>query len=59
MVSAGGWLILVVPDAVAQAAASDQRRKDGNALGSLDGVPILLKDNLDAVGMPTTAGSYS
>ena len=52
-------IILVAPDALAQAAASDKRRKDGKALGPLDGVPILLKDNIDAVGMPTTAGSYA
>ncbi len=52
-------VIAIAPDALKQAAASDARRKDGKALGYLDGVPILLKDNLDAVGMPTTAGSYS
>lgn len=52
-------VILVAPDALEQAAASDQRRKAGKALGALDGVPILLKDNIDALGMPTTAGSYA
>jgi len=52
-------VIAIAPDALQQAAASDARRKEGKALGALDGVPILLKDNLDAVGMPTTAGSYS
>lgn len=52
-------VILIAPDALDQAKASDQRRKDGKTLGYLDGVPILLKDNLDAVGMPTTAGSYA
>lgn len=52
-------VIAVAPDALQQAAASDARRKDGKALGPLDGVPILLKDNIDAVGMPTTAGSWA
>lgn len=52
-------VILIAPDAMEQAAASDARRAAGEALGPLDGVPILLKDNLDAVGMPTTAGSYA
>lgn len=52
-------VIAIAPDALQQAAASDARRKEGKALGSLDGVPILLKDNLDAVGMPTTAGSWA
>ena len=52
-------VILIAPDALEQAAASDKRRAAGQALGPLDGVPILLKDNIDAVGMPTTAGSYA
>jgi amidase len=52
-------VILAAPDALQQAAASDKRRAEGKALGPLDGVPILLKDNIDAVGMPTTAGSYA
>ena len=52
-------IIAVVPDALKQAAASDQRRKEGKALGPLDGVPIILKDNIDAVGVATTAGSYA
>jgi len=52
-------VILVAPDALEQAAAADARRADGSELGPLDGVPILLKDNLDAIGMPTTAGSFA
>ena len=52
-------VISVAPDALEQAAASDARRAAGRSLGPLDGVPILLKDNLDAVGVPTTAGSYA
>jgi amidase len=52
-------VILVAPDALDQATASDKRRAAGKDLGPLDGVPILLKDNMDAVGMPTTAGSYA
>ncbi len=52
-------VIMIAPDAEQQAAASDKRRKEGKALGPLDGVPVLLKDNIDAVGMATTAGSYA
>jgi len=52
-------VITLAPDALSQAAASDQRRKEGHAIGPLDGVPIILKDNIDALGMPTTAGSYA
>ena len=49
-------VIMIAPDALKQAAASDERRAAGQAIGPLDGVPILFKDNHDAVGMPTTAG---
>jgi len=52
-------VIGLAPDALEQAAASDQRRKAGKPLGPLDGVPVLLKDNIDAAGMSTTAGSYA
>jgi amidase len=39
------------------AAASDARRRDGALLGPLDGVPVLIKDNIEALGLPCTAGS--
>jgi amidase len=52
-------VILIAPNAAQQAAASDHRRKAGKPLSPLDGVPILLKDNIDVLGMPTTAGSYA
>ncbi len=48
----------VAPDALEQAAAADQRRKDGKSLGPLDGIPILVKDNIDAVGMPNTTNTF-
>ena len=52
-------VISIAPDALEQAAASDARRKAGKALGPLDGVPIMIKDNIDAQGQITTAGSYA
>jgi amidase len=52
-------VMMIAPDALEQAAASDARRAAGQAIGPLDGVPILFKDNHDAVGMPTTAGSHA
>lgn len=52
-------VIVVASDALDQAAASDARRAAGQELGPLDGVPMLFKDNLDALGLPTTAGSYA
>lgn len=53
-------IIALNPDALAQAAASDARRVAGQALGPLDGVPILLKDNIESLDpMATTAGSLA
>src|SRR5690606_27373105 len=36
---------------------ADARRKKGNVLGSLDGVPVSIKDVIATKGIRTTAGS--
>jgi amidase len=52
-----GAVITVSPDAAADARASDEARAGGVAPGPLDGIPVLIKDNIAARGMPATAGS--
>ena len=44
-------------DALAQAREVDARRKAGEPLGPLAGVPVAVKDLFTTVGMPTTCGS--
>ncbi|HEX5402412.1 MAG TPA: amidase [Pseudonocardiaceae bacterium] len=50
-------VLFVDPTALIQAADSDRRRKAGGTLGPMDGIPVLLKDNIDTADLPTTAGS--
>ena len=53
-------VIATNPQAVAQAQAADARRKAGKSLGPLDGIPLLIKDNIETADpMPTTAGSLA
>jgi len=50
-------LITVNPKALEDAAALDAMlKKTGKPVGPLHGVPVLIKDNLDAAGMPMTSG---
>ena len=48
------------PDALSMAKAADRARAAGKNLGSLMGIPVLLKANIDTGDkMQTTAGSFA
>src|ERR1041384_576053 len=49
--------ITVSPTALAEADRPDEDRKASRPMGPLHGIPVILKDQIDAVGMPTTLGS--
>ncbi len=52
-------IIELNPDARLEAARLDEERAAGRLRGPLHGVPVLLKDNIDAVGMANSAGSLA
>lgn len=53
-------VIALNPDAVDEARALDQERREHGPRGPLHGIPILIKDNIETEDkVPTTAGSYA
>ena len=52
-------VIEISPTAIADAEALDAERKAGKVRGPLHGIPILIKDNIDSVGMVNSAGSLA
>ena len=48
---------LLNPNVFDEAAASDDRRRNGHALGPLDGIPFTVKDSYKVKGMTVASGS--
>ena len=52
-------IVLVNPEALSQADGLDRRFARGGLTGPLHCIPLIVKDNFETIGMPTTAGSLS
>lgn len=50
-------IITVNPEALSEAERADEALRTPRPVGPLHGVPVILKDQIDAVGTPTTLGS--
>jgi amidase len=52
-------VLALAPESLEVAARLDAERSTGRVRGPLHGVPLLVKDNIEAVGLPGSAGSLA
>lgn len=52
-------IIMINPNAISEAEELDAQREAGKIKGKLHGIPVIVKDNYDVEGMPTSAGCLS
>ena len=52
-------VLALAPDALEAAARLDAERASGHVRGPLHGIPVLIKDNIEATGLPGSAGSLA
>ncbi len=50
-------IISINENAIEEAKLADKLRSEGKIKSILHGIPIIVKDNIDVLGMPTTAGA--
>lgn len=51
-------VLMLNPNAMAEARALDNERMTQGRRSPMHGIPVVIKDNLDTADMPTTAGSF-
>jgi amidase len=54
-----GAIRCLAPSVLDEADASDRHREQSGPRRPLEGVPVLVKDNIDVAGLPTTAGALA
>ncbi|MDV6271444.1 amidase family protein [Rhodococcus globerulus] len=52
-----GAIVSLNPNALTEARDRDRQRREGEIVGPLHGVPVLVKDNINTAEMPTSQGN--